>query len=139
MFDIDLSFFALSPAKYPLSALFYHFFHVNIFHAVMNAWCLLGIAFYYNTSLREYLWAFAIASSFPACLCLTPSVGLSGMLYALMGLVYFRVLHKLYFLACIVGSNAIAFFVGGFGIEVHAYCFLSAVINELAYSKIFRL
>lgn len=139
LFDIDVSIFALSADNYPVGNITYHFFHVNAFHAIANAWCLLGLVFLYNVRTSDLIIAFSVAASFPIQLCSAPSVGLSGLLYALMGLVFPNVRNQLCFLACIFSWNCVALVVGGFGVEVHAYCFAVALLNWYLYKWIFKL
>ena len=139
MFRIDTTQYALSPSNTPFGCFSYHFFHVNVFHALMNSWCLLGLAFFYHLRLRDIIIAFAVAASFPPCLCTAPTVGLSGMLYALMGLLLPQMSRKLFCCLWLAAWNIAALLIGGSAVEVHAYCFCSAVVNNLLYNRIFRL
>ena len=139
LLDIDFSHYALSPLNSPFGNIAYHFFHVNILHAIVNVWCLLGIVFFYKIRVRDFIIAFAVAASFPTQLCIAPSVGLSGMLYALMGLIMPQVYSRTYFIACLVLWNVVAWIVGGFGVEVHAYCFVVALLDWSLYKCNFKL
>lgn len=43
----------------------YPFYHVNIIHAALNAWCLLSVVFIYNVSLWRLVFAYISAVSVP--------------------------------------------------------------------------
>lgn len=139
LLDIDISHYALSPLNSPLGNLSYHFFHVNVFHAITNVWCLLGIVFFYKVRVRDFIIAFAVAASIPTQLCIAPSVGLSGMLYALMGLIMPQVSRKIYFISWFAVWNILALIIGGSAVEVHTYCFAVALLDWFLYKWIFKL
>ena len=70
----------------------YPFYHVNIIHAALNAWCLLSVVFIYNVSLWRLVFAYISAVSVPVlCLSNIPTVGLSGLVFVLFGSVSFEV------------------------------------------------
>lgn len=86
--------------------LLYSFFHASVVHALVNSWCLLSIVFIYDVSLTYLIIAYVIAVTFPAgTLCAVfssagyPTVGLSAICFALLGMVFFQIKRKLYFMA----------------------------------------
>lgn len=101
-----------------LQRLTYHFFHANIIHASINAWCILTLAFIYHTTITELFLAYAIAATYPidaissACCSIiptTPTVGMSAICFALMGQTFYRVRHKWYYTACVFAIIANGF------------------------------
>ena len=87
----------------------YHFLHANIFHAILNCWCLLSLVFFYDVNIWQIIAAYLIASSFPVDTLSeimpnlgTPTVGMSAICYVLMDLVMPRVKRKLYYNAFVV-------------------------------------
>ena len=127
-----------------LPRLVYHFFHANIIHAALNAWCLLTLAFIYQTSITELLIAYAIAATYPIDTLASvfsgfptdvPTVGLSAICFALMGQTFFRVRHKLYYSTCVCAMIASGFILPplchacGYDIAspnnlIHIYCYV---------------
>lgn len=71
----------------------YHFVHASMFHALLNSWCLLCVAFLCDIPLQYIIIAYIIATLYPAdtahaMLCIgNPVVGMSGMCFALLGMV----------------------------------------------------
>ena len=68
----------------------YSLFHVSLFHALINAWCLLGIVFLYDISIWRLLTAYIVAVLVPEFLLSdVPTVGLSCVCYVLLGSLIF--------------------------------------------------
>ena len=110
----------------------YHFFHANVFHAICNIWCLLALAFYYDIEDWELLLAFIIAATVPAFE--APAIGFSGVCFALMGIVYYKVARKRYYLSWIIPIVAVGFIVPGIAAMLHFYCFIIGITAALVYS-----
>ena len=127
-FDAPL---ALEPHCSFAARMAYHFFHANFFHALCNVWCLLAIAFYYDIEDYELLLAFFLASSIPVdcALCIVPCafekpvVGFSGVCFALMGIVFYKVARKRLYLSWIIPILAVGFLIPGMAAWLHLYCF----------------
>ena len=79
------------------SRLLYPFFHANIFHCIVNCWCLLSLAFLLDISIPELALSYAVAVFAPVGLWgqTLPIVGLSGALYCLAGSWTFKVRKRL--------------------------------------------
>lgn len=101
-----------------LARLSYSFFHASLIHAIINCWCLLSVVFVYNVPLSHLVIAYIIAVTYPAdTLCgacgewvaAVPTVGLSAVCFALLGMVAFKVRRKLYFQTWIITFIAISF------------------------------
>jgi membrane associated rhomboid family serine protease len=122
----------------------YHFFHANFFHALCNVWCLLALAFYYDIEDWELLLAWLIAASVPSwALSPLPSplspvkvIGFSGICFALMGIVFYKVARKSYYLSWIIPMVAVGFLIPGMAAVTHLYCFTLGITLSLVYSRI---
>lgn len=110
----------------------YHFFHSSIVHALLNAWCLLSVVFVFDVSLSLFITAFLAASLFPVDTLYhlmplssleMPTVGLSGVCYALMGMMAFRVQRKLYYQAWLAFYIALGFIFPNTNGWIHLYCY----------------
>lgn len=121
------------------SRLTYHFFHANLIHSSLNAWCLLSLAFIYDITAWELLIAYAVASSYPIDTLYSisyqlsiinyhipdlPTVGLSGICFALIGQVQYRVQRKLYYSTCVCAMIALGFFFPNANALLHLYCYV---------------
>lgn len=117
----------------------YHFFHANFFHTLCNAWCLLALVFYYNADGLELLLSYAIATTVPSvALSTQPTVGASGICFALMGIVFYKVARKRYYLAWIIPVIAVGFFIPRMAATVHLYCFLVGLIVGVSIVNVLR-
>ena len=112
--------------------LIYHFAHASLIHAGLNVWCLLSIVFTFDVPLSYLLWAYALASSCP-CLIMEgqPIIGLSGICFALLGLVSWQA-HKLRYHLWIIIFIALGFattllFHLAIANLLHAYCYVTGV------------
>lgn len=121
--------------------LLYHFFHANLLHAIINAWCLLSVVFIYNVSFGRLLLAYVIAAMLPIDTLQaligglnTPTVGLSGMVFVLFGAISFEVGRKWYYQAWMVFYLAIGFLFPNTNAWVHLYCYMAgfavALLNK---------
>lgn len=113
----------------------YPFFHINIFHALINAWALLSIVFLYRAGLWRLIVSYLLSTTIPINLfatlgisASTPTVGLSGMIFLLLGSYTFEVQRKLYYQSWMVMSLAIGFLIPNSNVWVHIYCYLLGVI-----------
>lgn len=114
----------------------YHFFHSSFLHMSLNLWCLLSIVFIYDTSLFLFITAFVVASLFPVDTLATilpyntlsiPTVGLSGVCYALMGMIAYNVRRKLYYQAWLAFYIGIGFLFPNVNGWIHLYCYLAGL------------
>lgn len=119
----------------------YPFYHANVLHATLNAWCLLSVIFIYDISLWRLAFAYIIAISFPvdalACLgveVLDPTVGLSGVVFALFGSISFEVQRKAYYQLWMLAYLVAGFLFPNTNALVHLYCYMAggavALLNK---------
>lgn len=119
--------------------LLYPFFHANLLHAILNAWCLLSVVFIYHTNIYRLLFCYLIAISIPnICLSTTPTIGLSGLVFALFGSISFEVGKKLYYQSCMLISIIIGFILPTTNGFVHLYCYLAGLVTALLNKPIQR-
>lgn len=119
----------------PLCRAIYPFFHANIIHAALNIWCLLSIVFIYDTTIWRLLFAYITAMSIPTLLLsATPTVGLSGIVFALFGSISFEVGRKLYYQAWMFAYLILGFVFPNTNAWIHLYCyaigFVFALLNK---------
>ena len=106
----------------------YSFFHVSCFHALLNAWCLLSIIFIHNISPSRLCLAYAIAVCAPdIVLSETPTIGLSALCFALLGIISLQVRDRLYFNICIALYIGVALLSPGVNAWLHLYAYLTGV------------
>lgn len=123
-----------------VSRLLYPFFHASFLHALINAWCLLSLAFSYHVSLKMMMTAYVVAISFPATTLygiiaakslLLPTLGLSGMCYALMGRMTFLIRRKLMYQSWVGFYIIVGFLLPNVNAWLHLYCYLCGVFFGL--------
>lgn len=114
--------------------LFYNFVHGSWLHLGINLYCLYSIVRYMKPTAIAYIVALLIAMSVPLkILSDTPTVGMSGFLFALMGLMtgYTEQPHITfgYLLAFII----FGMFFAQAATAVHLYCLIVGVVVPLIY------
>lgn len=113
---------------YPLS-------HVSIWHCAVNVWCLLCMVFYYDTEALELAAAYAVAVCIPGyCLNSAPTMGLSGALFALLGMSILKVARKWILLGWCAFYIALGFALPGVNALVHLHCFLAGLALSLVFT-----
>ena len=143
-----------SSAAIPLAPswvrLTYHHLHANLLHLCLNAWCFLSCVFLLNVSARKILAAFLIAATVPesiafglsaaelgGCTSTPPIIGLSGVCFALMGFIQWRVPRKLYYNTVVALSIFLPWLLSAnFANALHLYCYLVGIISQLIYNYI---
>lgn len=112
--------------------LLYPFYHANLLHAILNAWCLLSIVFIYDTSIWRLTLAYIIAVTIPSLfLSVIPTVGLSGVVFALFGSISFEVGRKLYYQLWMLVYLATGFLFPNTNAWVHLYCYIVGLLVAL--------
>ena len=101
-FPAGLSSVALSQDCTILARLSYPFFHASFLHAILNCWVLLCIVFYYNIGIGSILLSYLVAITVPCsvydyAIATTPTVGLSAVVFCLLGMTPWTVRRKLYY------------------------------------------
>lgn len=110
----------------------YPFYHVGVLHALLNAWCLLSVVFIYDISLLRLCFAYIIAVLVPSfCLSNIPTVGLSGIVFALFGSISFEVERKVYYQLWMIVYLIIGFLFPNTNAWVHLYSYLAGCMVAL--------
>nr|DAI43692.1 MAG TPA: GlpG-like protein [Caudoviricetes sp.] len=120
-----------------LGRLLYPFFHANTFHALLNSWCLLSVVFIYDIGIGRLLSAYMIAVFVPVdtlgyfMTMDSPTVGLSGMVFALFGSISFEVLRKRYYQSWMIFYLAAGFLLPNTNAVLHLWCYVLGLIMAL--------
>lgn len=113
----------------------YPLFHANILHTVLNTWCLLSVVFIYDISLCRLIFSYFIAATIPSMfLSNVPTIGLSGVVFALFGSISFDVKRKLYYQLWMLAYLVAGFLFPNTNALVHLYCYIGgfavALLNK---------
>lgn len=116
----------------------YPLYHANLLHALLNAWCLLSVVFIYDTSLWRLAFAYVIAISYPVDTLanlvvetLDPTVGMSGLVFALFGSISFEVQRKAYYQLWMLAYLLVGFMFPNTNAWVHLYCYIVGLLVAL--------
>ena len=107
----------------------YHFFHANVLHLFLNLWCFLSCVFLADMSAGKLFAAYLIACTAPA-LSPVPTVGFSGVCFALLGFVMWQSGNKLEYNAYVLLGIVLPLVVVPHALNnlLHLYCYAVAVI-----------
>lgn len=111
----------------PYNRFLYHFFHTSIIHLLVNSWCLLCLFFACNTSLRALIVAYIIATCTPIFWD-TPTLGLSAMLYALLGMQSWRARDKRTYHSFISVSLLFGILLPSVNGWIHLYAYIAGIL-----------
>lgn len=102
--------------------LLYQFCHVNIWHLLGNMAALYSIeSSKFRTPMVYWLLAYVISVVAP---CTHPTEGMSGMLYAMMGILSWQAAYKMKFHMWCAGFMAVCFlFPNSINAWIHVYCY----------------
>ncbi|MEG2599571.1 MAG: rhomboid family intramembrane serine protease [Muribaculaceae bacterium] len=120
------------------SRLLYSLFHVNILHALLNAWCLLSLIFIYDISIGRLLISYGIAITIPidtlGCVISSmsvPTVGLSAVVFVLFGTISFEVQRKWYYQMWMSLYILVGFIFPNTNAWLHLYCYIAGLALAL--------
>lgn len=118
--------------------LLYSFYHANVLHAALNAWCLLSLVFIYDITMRRLLLAYFIAILVPIDTLgifidgmASPTVGLSAIVFILFGSISFEVRRKCYYQAWMLLYLLMGFLFPNTNAGLHLYCYLAGLVGAL--------
>lgn len=118
--------------------LLYPFFHANILHASLNAWCILSMIFIYDISITRLILSFIIAITIPIDTISSligsmnvPTVGLSGVVFILFGSISFEVKRKWYYQIWMSFYLIVGFLFPNTNAWLHLYCYLAGLVVAL--------
>lgn len=106
----------------------YSFFHASLLHAAINAWCFISILFLYDVTWLYMIIAYIIAVVAPNfVLSSSPTVGLSAVCFALLGMIAFRVQRKIYYNGCMALYIALGFLFPLVNGWLHLYSYVAGL------------
>ena len=122
---------SLTPSNsfYSINSFTYHFFHANALHIFLNLWCFLSCVFLADMSAGKLFAAYLIACTAPA-LSPVPTIGFSGVCFALLGFVLWKSRNKLEYNAYVLLGVVLPLVVVPHALNnlLHLYCYAVAVI-----------
>lgn len=115
------------------------FLHVGLLHALLNVYVFWQLVFFFPFRLRHLLLAYMVAVTCPLQVALwvpplwhtasaSQVVGLSGVVYVLLGWVAPRVKHRVRFFLTVWAWLAFGALVGTVAVGFHGYCFSAGVV-----------
>lgn len=115
-----------------LSHFTYHFFHANALHLTLNIWCFLSCVFLADVSAGKLFAAYIIACTAPA-LSAVPTIGFSGVCFAMLGFIQWQSRNKLSYNVSIISCIVLPLLLLPHSVNslLHAYCYAAAVIVGL--------
>lgn len=115
----------------------YSLFHANIIHLFLNVWCFLSCVFLADVPASVLAASFLIASTVPAYSC-KPTVGLSGVCFALLGFIMLNARKKTSYNIYIAISILLptVLLPGSINNLAHAYCYAAAAISGWLFTLI---
>lgn len=115
-----------------LSHFTYSFFHANALHLILNIWCFLSCVFLADVSCGKLLAAYLIACTAPA-LSTVPTIGFSGVCFALLGFIMWQSRNKLSYNVSVISCIVLPLLLLPHSVNsiLHAYCYIVAVIVGL--------
>ena len=119
----------------------YMFLHAGIIHLLINsfsfvsAWIIMK-RFYRKGYFYVVPFALAFLTSFiPLCIFDKPTVGVSGVVYAMIGMIlpYFNFKKTYLFYLSIALSLIVSFFIHSSNFYLHLFCFIGGVLFTVFY------
>lgn len=118
----------------------YPFFHASLIHALINVWCLLSVVFTYRISMMQISVALIITASVPEIvLSGIPTVGISGVCYALLGMAATVSRRPIYFTLFVLVSVSIGFLFPSVNALLHLHCFFTGAVCSPVVRHIERM
>lgn len=147
--DIHVWGFSYSPpngvVRGGLSHFTYLFLHANFIHMFLNSLSILATWIVMQRFFRKLYFflvpfALAVATSFiPLCIYAQPTVGSSGVIYAMIGMIlpYFRFKNSkvLYLTVCI--SLLASFLIPKSNFWLHLFCLSGGIVFTVIYKKLY--
>ena len=111
--------------------------HTGLIHAAVNVYVWLKVVFFCDIHPRQLLRAWLVACSCPVTLATIGGsttdqvVGLSGVIYALLGMLMPQVRDRRAFNIWIAAYLFIGWLVGGVAVGFHLYCYMMGCLSLL--------
>jgi len=115
-----------------IDRLVYPFFHANPFHALINIYVYLGMVFLFGSSMLDMVIAYIICVCVPpTMLNTTTTIGLSGLVYALIGMNTFKACNPLRYTISVIIPLAFTSMLPLIAFGVHAWCYVIGVLYSI--------
>lgn len=119
----------------------YMFLHANIIHLLVNSFSFLSMWIIMKRFYRKGYFYFipfilAVLTSFiPLCIFDKPTVGVSGVIYAMIGMIlpYYHIKKFYLFYISIAVSLIISFYVPSINFYLHLFCFIGGILFTVFY------
>lgn len=121
------AFFGVSTPNTLEKRLFFAYFHANFFHAILNIFCLLQLAFYYRVSWLNFLAAYVISCTTPSAL-IDNTLGASGIIFALLGIYTLKMARSWVILLYVAIMSGLTAFIGNVNTWLHVYCYVIGLL-----------
>lgn len=142
IFSICYAFFGLELGYTNKSGILSHFTymfqHVNIIHLLLNSFSFIVIWIALQKHVKQYLilpvFLIGFICSFLPCASFdTPTVGVSGVIYAIMGMFTLYIKNKALYicLLSVLISLVVSYFAPHTNFFIHLYCFVGGFIYGL--------
>lgn len=147
---LSIILWAISPSQHPWGAIYvgstiferatYPFFHANLMHLALNIWVILNLVFNYGARVKHIIIGYVIAVLFPVdtiymlsrdSSLLLPTVGLSSIIFAMIGLVEPARSRRVIFYSWVFAYLILGFILPATNGWVHLYCFSIAFALRL--------
>jgi membrane associated rhomboid family serine protease len=114
----------------------YVFFHGNVVHLGMNVYALLYVVFLFPVGMRLLCCALLAAVSVPGVLLGdVPAVGLSGVVFFLLGGILYMVEDRRRYVLTNVGVIALGVLLPNIAWGVHVWCFVWGLVYSFVYGR----
>lgn len=100
----------------------YQFLHVSIWHLAINLWSVWCITSTYRLRIWHFATAYFISASY-VFYGHIPTIGISGICFALMGIIWYQVLHIRLYHTWIISFILIGFLFPSTNACLHLYCY----------------
>lgn len=111
----------------------YQFIHASWLHLACNVWALLGVIFLYDLNMAHLVTAYIVSVTVPATQ--MPTVGISGVVFALFAFASFRSAQKLKFHIWTLSFIIAGFFISGVSAFNHLHCYLVSLVLYFVYDS----
>lgn len=115
----------------------YQHIHASWIHVLCNAWVFLSVIFFWRPSVIQLLAAYVMSALFGILACCThvaPTVGLSGLIYAMFGIYCLTpttMSGLVRYQATALATMVVYCFFPGFSIACHALCYAMGVFYAI--------
>lgn len=135
----DISRYGVGIGSPAWTRLTYSFFHASWLHLLINIYVLLTLGFALDLRMGELVISYVLACAVPSfCIGVLPTVGLSGMIYAMLGMRTMRNSNPGSVILNVVLITAASIFLSHIAWRLHAYCYCSGLLISVLSTPLWR-